>query len=179
MRKARSVAMLTALILCFGSLLGACGSSDDAKAQQNISDFLVKANKSPQLASPFFSIKRKDADCIAKGLVDKIGTDQLKKYGLLDKNLHVQNITHLTMSKADAEKATDTAFACTDVVAKERKAVAASGQVPKAMRPCLSKVLTEPNLRRLFVAVFQGDQNAAQRELVRPMLKCALGSKGQ
>ena len=104
---------------------------------------------------------------------------QLEKYGLLDKNLTVQNITHLKMSKADAEKATDAAFACTDVVAKERKAVSASGQVPKAMRPCLTKVLTESSLRRLFVGVFQGDQQAAQRELVRPMLKCALGSKGQ
>jgi hypothetical protein len=179
MRKARTAAVLTALVLGLASLLVACGGNDDAKAQQNISDFLVTANKSPQLSSPFFAIKRKDADCISKGLVHKVGTDQLKKYGLLDKNLEVQNITHLKMSKSDAETTTRVAFGCTDVVAKERKAVAASGQVPKAMRPCLSRVLTESSLRRLFVQVFQGDQQAAQRELVRPMLKCALGSKGQ
>jgi hypothetical protein len=179
MSKARTAAVLTALVLCLAACLAACGSNDDEKATQNLSDFLVKANKSPQLTSPFFSIKRKDADCIASGMVKKIGTDQLQEYGLLDKNLEVQNVTHLKMSKADAETTTDVAFGCTDIVAKEQKAAAASGQVPKTMRPCLNKVLTEDNLRHMFVQVFQGDQNAAQRELVRPMLKCALGSKGQ
>ena len=175
MRLARTASVLVALVLS----LSACGSNDDAQATQNISDSLVKANKSPQLASPFLSIHRKDADCIAKGLVKKIGTDQLQEYGLLDKDLKVKNITSLKMSKGDAEAATDIAFGCTDVVAMERKAVTSSGQVPKSMAPCMNKVLTEDNLRSMFVQVFQGDQDAAKKELVQPMLKCALGSKGQ
>ena len=178
MRKARTAAVLTALLVGIGPLLSACGN-DDEDATQNISDFLVKANESPRLASPFFAIKRKDADCIAEGMVEKIGTDQLKEYGLLNKDLEVENVTRVKMSNGDAEATTNVVFDCTDVVTMERKAATASGQVPKSMEPCMDKVLTEDNLRGMFVQVFQGDQDAANRELVRPMLKCALGSKGQ
>jgi hypothetical protein len=180
MRKARTTAVLLALVLALGTLLSACGNSDDDEAAQNISDFLVKAQKSPDLVSRFFVVKRKEADCIGKGLVDKIGTDQLQDYGLLDKNNKVKgSVTQLKMAQGDAKAATGVLFGCTDVVAMMKKATSASGTVPKNLRPCVDKTITEDNLRVLFTHIFEGDQDAARKDFVQPMTKCALGSKGQ
>jgi hypothetical protein len=180
MRNARTTAVLVALVLTLGSLLSACGNGNDDEAAQNISDFLVKAQKSPDLSSRFLVVKRKEADCIGKGLVDKIGTDQLQHYGLLDKNNEVKgSVTQLKMTQGDAKAATGVLFGCTDVVAMMKKATAASGTVPKNLRPCVDKTITKDNLRVLFTHVFEGDQDAARKDFVQPMTKCALGSKGQ
>ena len=55
-------------------------------------------------ASSLLSLKQKEADCIGKGLVDKIGTDQLKKYKLLTKdNKASKDVTAVKMSAGDAE----------------------------------------------------------------------------
>jgi hypothetical protein len=179
MRKARTAAVLVALTLILGSLLSACGNDDD-EATQNISDFLVKAQKSPDLVSRFFVVQRKEADCIAKGLVEKIGTDQLQEYGLLDKNNEVKgSVTTLKMSEGDAKAATGVLFGCTDVVTMMKKATAASGMVPKSLKSCVDTVITEDNLRALFTHIFEGDQDAARKDFVQPMTKCSLGSQGQ
>ena len=176
MRKAWTAAVLTGLALS----LSACGSNDDDEAAQNISDFLVKAQKSPDLVSRFFVVQRKEADCIGKGLVDKIGTDQLQEYGLLDKDNKVKgSVTELKMSSGDAKAATGVLVGCTDVVVMMKKATAASGMVPKGMKSCVDKVITEDNLRVLFTHIFEGDQDAARKDFVQPMTKCALGSQGQ
>ena len=176
MRKVWTATVLTALALS----LSACGSSGDDEAAQNISDSIIKAQKTSSSSSEFFSVKRKDADCIGKGLVDKIGTDQLQQYGLLDKDNKVKgNVTALKMSAGDAKAATGVLFDCTDVETMIKKAMASSGTVPKAMKACVDKALTEDNLRSMFTQLFQGDSKAANKALVEPMTKCALGSQGQ
>ena len=44
-------------------------------------------------------VKQKDADCIGNGLVDKVGTEQLQKYGLLTKDLKLnKDVTTVKMS---------------------------------------------------------------------------------
>ncbi len=176
MRKTWTAAVLTTLAL----LVSACGSNGDDEAAQNISDSIMKAQKSSSSSSEFFSVKRKDADCIGKGFVDKIGTDQLQQYGLLDKDNKVKgNVTGLKMSAGDAKSATEVLFGCTDVQSMIKKAMANTGQVPKAMKACVDKALTEDNLRSMFNELFQGDSKAANKALVQPMTKCALGSQGQ
>jgi hypothetical protein len=176
MRKTWTALVLTALALS----LSACGNNSDDKAAKNISDSIMKAQKSSSSSSQFFAVDRKDADCIGKGLVDKIGTDQLEKYGLLTKDDKVKgNVTGLKMSASDAKAATGVLFGCTDVQSMIKKAISGSGTVPKTMRACVDKTLTEDNLRTMFTQVFQGDSSAAQKALVQPMTKCALGSKGQ
>ena len=47
------------------------------------------------------------------------------------------------------------------------------------MKSCVDKALTEDNLRGMFNQLFQGDSKAANKALVQPMTKCALGSQGQ
>ena len=176
MRKVWTATVLTALALC----LSACGNSGDDEAAQNISDSIMKAQKSSSGSSQFFAVKRKGADCVGKGFVDKIGTDQLQDYGLLNKDNKVKgNVTGLKMSAGDAKSATDVLFGCTDVETMIKKAMADSGTVPKAMQSCVDKALTEDNLRSMFNQLFQGDSKAANKALVQPMTKCALGSQGQ
>jgi len=177
MTKTLAAAVLTVLALS----VSACGSSNDnAQAAKSISDSIMKSQKSSQSTSQFFTMKRKDADCIGKGLVDKIGTDQLQKYGLLTKdNKTKKSVSAVKMSSADAKKATTTLFGCTDVEGMMQSAMNKSGNIPKAMKPCITKTLNEKNLRGMFDAIFQGDQAAAKQKLVQPMMKCAVGAQGQ
>jgi hypothetical protein len=59
-----------------------------------------------------------------------------------------------------------------------KKAMTSSQQIPEAMKACVTKVLTEDNLRVMFEGIFSGDQEGAQKALVAPMMKCAAGSQG-
>ncbi len=178
MTKTLTAVALTAMAL---SLSGCGSSNDDAQAAQSISASIMKSQKkSSDSTSQFFTMKKKDADCIGKGLVDKIGTDQLQKYGLLTKNNKSKDqVTGVKMSTADAKKATDTLFGCTDVEGMMQTAMDKSGSIPKAMKACVNKTLNEKNLRGMFTAIFQGNQDAAKQQLVQPMMKCAVGAQGQ
>lgn len=176
MRNAWSVGVLALLAL----LLGGCGGADeDARASKAISDQIMAEQKSGGQTAQFFAMERKDADCIGDGMVDKIGTDQLRKYGVLTKqNKTNKDVTAVKMSTGDAKAATDVLFGCTDVEGMMQKAMADSGQVPDEMKACVKKVLTEGNLRTMFRKVFEGNQQEAQQALVTPMMKCATGSGG-
>ena len=155
-----------------------CGSNDDAKASKSLSDKIVSSQKSGS-TSQFFSLNRKDADCIGKGFVDKIGTDQLQKYGILNKDLKAKkSVGNVQMSAGDAKSATGVFFGCVDVTSMVKKEIAKSGQIPKQMQPCVNKALSDDNLRPVFTKVFEGNQQDAQKSLVQPMMTCAKGSAG-
>lgn len=168
-----TLAAATATLLAL--TLGSCGSNDDAEASQAISASIMKSQSSSgDSASQLLSLKKKEADCIGSGLVDKIGTDQLKQYKLLTKdNKAGQDVTTVKMSKGDAESATDVLFGCTDVPGMMKKAMNSSGQVPAQMRACVDKTLNEQALRGMFTNVFQGNEEQAKKDLITPMMRCA------
>jgi hypothetical protein len=168
-----SLAVATATLLAL--TLASCGSNDDAEASQAISASIMKSQSSSgDSGSQLLSLKKKEADCIGSGLVDKIGTDQLKQYKLLTKdNKAGQDVTQVKMSKGDAESATDVLFGCTDVPAMMKKAMNSSGQVPAQMRACVDKTLNEQALRSMFTNVFQGNEEQARKDLITPMMRCA------
>jgi hypothetical protein len=179
-------AALVMIVVALG--LTSCGGGDDAakkeqsaqdardaKASNALSDSIMSSQESPQ-AAQFFSMKRKDADCIANGMVDEVGTAKLQKYGMLTKDLKAnKNLTNVTMSPKDAQAATGVLFDCTDVPGMMQKAITSSGQIPKEMQACVTKTLNEENLRSMFTKVFSGKQQEAQQELIAPMLKCQSG----
>lgn len=186
MTKTMTTTVTTVLLLSL-SACGGGGASDaasaqskkDAKASASISDSLVKGQQAAG-AGQFFSMKRKDADCIGNGLVDKIGTEQLQTYQLLGKELKAKSsgVTDVKMSAGDAKAATGVLFGCADVENMMKTAIGKSGNVPAAMKTCVDKTLSEDNLRPMFTKIFQGRQEAAQKELIQPMIKCAKGSQG-
>ena len=175
MKKTLAAGLLAVMAL----LLTGCGGNNDDQAATAISNSIMKEQKSSNQSSQFFSMDKKDADCIGKGLVDKIGTDQLQKYGVLTKdNKTKDDVTDVKMSDGDAKSATDVLFKCTDVEGMMQKAMDKSGNVPAAMKDCVNKVLTEDNLRAMFQKIFAGKQDEAQKALVQPMMKCAMGNQG-
>jgi hypothetical protein len=179
MTKTLSAAILTVLALFLSSCGGgASDSADDARASQAISD--VAMRQDPQGPARFVKLQRKEADCIGKGLVDKVGTEQLQKYGLLNDDLKPtrKGLTAVKMSPADAKAATDVVFGCTDVTTKAKAAIGKSGIVPKRLGSCVDRTLTERTLRTLFTKLFEGRQQDATRALMAPLTRCALGKSG-
>jgi predicted small secreted protein len=174
MKKTLATAVLT--LLAFS--LSSCGN-DDAEASKALSDSIMKSQDTQGGSSQFFSMKRKDANCIGDGLVEEIGTDQLQEYGLLTKeNKADKSVADAKMSAKDSEAATGVLFDCTDVASMMQAAITRSGSVPAAMKDCVNKTLTEENLRPVFTMIFQGKQAEAQKELTTPMMRCAAGSAG-
>ena len=176
MKKTLAAVAAAALTLTLSS----CGGNDDAEASQALSASIMKAQaSSSDNASSLLSLKQKEADCIGDGLVDKIGTEQLKKYKMLTSdNKASKDVTSVKMSAGDAKKATDVLFGCTDVPGMMNKAMTSSGQVPVAMQDCVKKTLNETSLRAMFTHVFTGDEAAARKDLVEPMMKCAQPNAG-
>ena len=181
MSKTLSAAVGTVLALsltaCGGGSGGGSGTSaaDQARASRSVSDIVLR--KEGNGPAQFVSLGRKDADCIGKGLVAKVGTERLKKYGLLRKDLGPsrKTLTTVAMSPADARAATNVLFGCTDVPAKARTAIGKSGLLPKRVGPCVDKTLTERTLRIVFTRLFEGRQQQATKVLTAPLTRCALG----
>lgn len=173
MHRALPAAVLTAFVLA----LSGCGGGDDATAAKAISDSLMKDNSSS--ATQLLTMKRKDADCIGDGLVDKVGTDKLKKYGLLtEDNKSKTGINDVKMSATDAKATTTVLFDCTDVEAMMESAVTKTGSLPAKVKTCVTKALTEDTLRPLFDEIFQGNQDEATKALTGPITKCAVAGVG-
>lgn len=174
MSRTATAAVLTALALS----VSACGGNADAQASKAISDSIMKSQRSASATSQFLAMKRRDADCIGKGLVDRIGADQLRKYGLLTKdNKAKAGLAQAKMSAGDAKAATGVLFGCVDVTAMMRSAITNTSSISGAMRSCVTKALGEKSLRDLFTKVFQGDQAGAQKQLTGPLTRCALGNQ--
>lgn len=174
MTKTLAAAVLTVLALT----LSACGGNDDATASKNISASLMKAQKSGG-ASQLFTLKKKDADCIGNGFVDKIGTDKLQKYKFLTKdNASAGKIDNLKMSATDATAASTVLFGCTDISTKIKGAITGSGNVPAAMKACIDKALTDKVVRGVITKTFEGRSSEIQKDLTAPLTRCATGSGG-
>ena len=174
--RAAGAALLAALALSVsacGNSGGSGTSSTDKTAAKNISASIMKSQNGS--TSQFLTLKKKDADCIGKGLVEKVGTDDLKKYGVLDKNLKPskKGISDVKMSPADAKSTTGVLFGCADVEKMMQSAINKSGQIPKTMQSCVNKALSEDHLRPMLTQLFHGRTDAAQKALTGPMTKCA------
>lgn len=174
MTKTRMTAALAALMLGLTACGGAgAASGDDAKASKAISDSIMKQQQTASGgAADVFKMKRTEADCIGDGLVENVGTDNLKKYGFLTKDLKTaKTMDNVKMSAEDAKAASDTLFDCADVKQMVNKAM---GDVDQATKACLDKVMTEDALRQLFTMMFQGKSDEAGQKLVAPMMKCTM-----
>ena len=171
MKKPLAAAVLVALAMTTTG----CGNGDDATAAKSISDSIMKDQQSG--TSTVMQVKRKDADCIGNGLVDKIGTQKLQKYGLLTKDLKMnKDVTSVHMSTADAGAAADTFFACTDVMGMMRKAMSGGQPIDPKIKACLNDALTKDAVHSMFVSMFSGKQQEATKGLTKAMMKCATPS---
>ncbi len=159
-------------LLALGSVAG-CGGNDDATAATSISDSIMQGQQAGN--TQVLDVNRKGADCIGHRLVDKVGTDKLKKYGLLTSDLKMKkDVTSVKMSPADANAAADTFFACTDVMKMMRTAMSTNTGVSPEVKACFDKALTKDAVHGMFVAMFSGKQAEATKNLTSALMKCAM-----
>jgi len=165
--KTRALAASAAVLL----MLTACGGGgDEQKAKDAISKELMSSSSSD------FSFEQKDADCIAEGMVDKIGVDQLVEYGILTDSMGADKVpSDVKMSDDDAEAAADVFVGCTDV-SKVIKEALGAGMTPE-MSDCLDKALTDDLLHDFMAAAFKGDTGSdAMAGLTEPLTQCMMGA---
>ncbi|MFN8191957.1 MAG: hypothetical protein U0R78_16320 [Nocardioidaceae bacterium] len=165
--KTRALAAAAAVLLT----LSACGGGgDEGKAKEAIAKELMSSSSSD------FSFEQKDADCVAEGMVDKIGVDQLVEYGILTDKMSADKVpSDVKMSDDDANAAADVFVECMDVSKVIKDAVGA-GMTPE-MSDCLDKALTDDVLHDFMVAAFKGDTGSdAMAGLTEPLTQCMLGA---
>lgn len=145
-------------------------------AAKTISAFFLDAQRGGGGTGALLKTGRGDSDCIGDGMVDEIGVDRLKASGMLTEGLEIKdNLSVLKMTEDEAEDTTDVLAECTDIAAMMKDVIDNDDgePLPKKVRACIDKELTEANLRPVFVAVFQGKDAAAQNAFGNPLAACA------
>ena len=167
----KSGALFAAGCLALSLSLSACGGSgDDAKAAEAISASMMES------ADDTFTVDQKQADCVGKGLVDKVGVDQLKEYGLLNDDLTMnESVSDVTMSEGDADKSAEVIVGCVDTVQMMTDQMGADDSLTAEQKECVGKALDEDAMKTLFSKMFQGKDEEATKELMGPLMTCMMG----
>lgn len=150
-------------------VLSGCGASEDDEAKTAISDYFTEQGGQQGAA-----MKEKEADCLADGMVDDIGVDQLKEYKILnDDGSFNKEIQSFEMSEEDAEVMADSFLECTDTLEQMKSQIesAPSAGSPEAQE-CFDELLSEDNVRSMLAASFSGDQEKAN-EFQTELMECA------
>jgi hypothetical protein len=165
--KTRVLAAAAALLLTLSACGG--GGGDEGKAKEAIAKELMTSGSSD------FTFEQKDADCVAEGLVDKIGVKQLVDYGILTDNMSAEKApSDVKLSDDDANAAADVFVGCMDVGQVIKDAMGAD--LTPEISDCLDKALTDEVLHDFMVAAFKGDSSSdAMAGLTEPLMQCMMG----
>lgn len=167
----RNAALVAAGALALSFSLTACGGSgDDAKAAEAISQSMMESSDDE------FTVDEKQADCVGEGMVDKIGVDKLKSYGMLNDDLTVDDsVTDVTMEEADADNAAAVIIGCVDAQAMMAEQFAADDTMTDEQKECVSDAFDDEALTGMFSLIFQGKEEQATNELMEPLMSCMMG----
>lgn len=168
----KSLVALSALLL-----LASCGEDDAEVAAKSLRSEIV-ANSSVATSS---SITEEEAGCVADGMVEGIGVEQLQDYDILTEDLKVnQGIENVEMDEGDADALADVFIDCIDTEALFENQLA-SGSTSAALtadqQDCVSDAVTEDVIKEILAASFQGKRNDAYAGLQEQMMDCALQEK--
>lgn len=171
---ARTTGRAIGAVLCAAALLlaSACGSGDDDKAAEALAKSLRENDGAGDLA-----LTKKESECVADKMVEKVGTEDLQKYGILTEDLETEDdVKDVKMSKGDAGGAADAMTECVDAV---DLLVSSLGEnADQQAGDCLRKALDEDDIHDFFAALFRGDQESASKKLTQPMMGCATAGDG-
>jgi hypothetical protein len=164
----KHAAVPVALLLATSGLLTGCGANDDETATKNIKASILKENVAGA------KLTDKQAGCLANDIVDKIGVDQLKKYGLLNDKLKVNSkLTDVKLKKKDADSMAGAFTGCVDAegLIEKQFSQAASGMSDKQQQ-CIKDVLTKSKVEEILSLTFQGKSAEIQNDLRGDLVKC-------
>lgn len=167
--KIRALTMAGGLALTL--TLTACGNDDEARAAEAIAASMMDAEDGDAL-----TVDQAEADCVGEGLVDRIGVDKLKDYGLINDDMTLnESVTDMTMDEADATSAADVIVGCVDAQALFAEQFAADDTITPEQQECISEALDDETIKGMFSLIFQGKAEQATQELMAPMMSCMMG----
>jgi hypothetical protein len=159
------VVAVATVVLSLG-LTGCGGQEDEAKA--SMSDSF----RDQDLGG--LKVDEEQADCLAADIVDGVGVDQLKEYGILDDDGKVNDdIEETELGEDDADTVSAALVDCigAETIVEEQ---VLQDEMTKAQRGCVKEAMTEDKLEELISVGFQGaDENdPAVQELREAMSTC-------
>lgn len=160
----------TAAVLCAALLtLGACGNSDDDTAKENIKKSVLQGDESlTNGAKP----TEEQASCVADGMVDDIGVDKLKSYGLLTDDLQIDDSAAPTdLSAEDADALAGVFVDCVNVQDTIADSVGQGKDLTDEQKQCISDAVDEDTVKAGLSAEFQG-KTADNTEMQSELAKC-------
>ena len=164
-------AVSAAVLVATSGLLVGCGSNDDETAAKNIKASILKEDVAGA------ELTEKQAGCLSDNIVEDIGVDQLQKYGLLDKDLKVdEGLTDVKLKKDDADSMADAFTTCVDAeeLIEKQFSQAASGMSEKQQQ-CIKDALTEDKVKEVLSLTFQGKSDEISGGLRDDLVKCVSG----
>jgi hypothetical protein len=160
--------MTVVVLATMSLLLAGCGNDED-KAKENIKASILEEE---DLAGT--KVTDEQATCLSDGIVDEIGTDQLKEYGLLDDELQVKDdVAEVKMEETDADAMADVFVDCVDAEKLlEEQFASMTGSLEPEQQECMKDVLDEEKVKEIMSATFQGDTAGMQSSLQDDFMKC-------
>lgn len=162
-----AVAALTLSVV----LTGCGGNDDEAQAAEAISASMMEESDED------FTVDQAQADCVGEGMVDRVGVDKLKEYGMLTDELTVNDgVTDVTMEEADADSAADVLVNCVDAQAIIAEQMGADDSITPEQQECMAEAFTNEALTDMFSLMFQGKEDEATQGMMEPLMSCMMGS---
>ncbi len=161
-------AVSAAVLVASSSLLVGCGSNDDETAAKNIKASILKE----EVAGA--NLTEKQAGCLSDSIVEDIGVDNLKKYGLLDDKLKVDDeLTDVKLKEKDADSMAKAFTTCVNAeeLIEKQFSQAASGMTDK-QQECIKDALTEEKVEEVLSLTFQGKSDEISSGLQADLVKC-------
>ncbi len=159
-------------VVCAALLtLTACGGGGDDEAKDNIASSLKKADTG--LAGNT-SLSDDQADCVAGGMVDGIGVDKLKDYGILkDDNTVDTDAQPDDLSADDADAMAGTIVDCVDLGELLADQMGDQfDQLSEDQQKCVTDVFDDETFKGILSATFQGETPDLGQDLQADMVKC-------
>lgn len=159
-------------------VLAGCGNSEEDQASEAIAQNMLENSKEDD---EVFQVSEDEANCVGDGFVDGIGVEKLKEYGVLTEDLEADTEfgEDMKMSKDDAESAADTMLDCLDLKEALTESMGDELDDQPEAKKCLEDAFTDDTLKTFLVAMFSGDETAAQEALTGDLMECVMSSIGE
>ena len=161
-------AVSAAVLLAASSLLVGCGANDDETASKNIKASILKEDVAGA------NLTEKQAGCLSDNIVEDIGVEQLKKYGLLDDELKVdEQLTDMELKEGDADSMANAFTTCVDAeeLIEKQFSQTASSMTDEQLQ-CIKDLLTEEKVEQVLSLTFQGKSDEISGSLQGDLVKC-------
>lgn len=118
-----------------------------------------------------------EARCIAQQVVDGVGEDALREYGLVTpEGTIAEGMDDVEFSEEDAEVVADGILGCSDVLETMQSTLAADFGAGDEMGACLQDAIDADVVRSILTSSLMGDDG---QEAMGPLMMAALGCMGE